>query len=790
MEAKKVYPVLPIRNTVTMPGTTVPLVVGRARSAAAIKYAQGNDGYIVVVTQKKFDQNDPKTEDLFTVGTLCRIESVSGNDEKGYQTLITGIDRFQISNFFSDGDFITAEGQVAPDEFSTDSVRRLALFSSLKDAAKDILKLIPQVDDSILKLIDKLENPSQLSYLSATYLNIPLEAKQSLLEIKGVEERIEKLLAIMQKEREVLQVQRDIREKMSERLSKAQRDGLLREQMRAIQDELGEDDTAVRDELVEKLNKAGLPDEVKKVSDKELKRLESIPAASAEYHVIRNYLEWLAEMPWKKAESQPIDIVKAREILDHDHYGLEKVKNRILQYLAVAKLKNDLKGPILCLVGPPGVGKTSIGQSVARALGREFVRTSLGGVRDESEIRGHRRTYVGAMPGRVIQSIKRVGVNNPVMMLDEIDKLGASYSGDPASAMLEMLDPEQNKAFYDHYLDVPYDLSNTFFIATANMVDSIPYALRDRLEIINLSSYTLNEKMHIAKMYLVPKQLKEHGLAENQLKISDEILQHVAVHYTREAGVRELQRVIASLCRFVASKIASNEINEVVITQDQVEEALGLPKFHPEVTDKLARPGVVTGLAWTPFGGDILSIEASVMPGTGQLKLTGQLGDVMKESAQIASSYIRSELGKFVPGYLYDKQDIHIHVPSGAIPKDGPSAGVTLLTAVTSLLLNRSVDPLVAMTGEITLRGSVLPVGGIKEKVIAAHRAGCKILFLPKRNQPDYSEVPEEVRQDLKVHFVSDVHEVLSQVLGLSGIVQERELRYRPLKSVETSANA
>ncbi|MGE3973762.1 MAG: endopeptidase La [Bdellovibrionales bacterium] len=790
METQKIYPVLPIRNTVTMPGTTVPLVVGRARSAAAVQYAQSQDGLIVVVTQQNSSQNEPQATDLYKTGTLCRLESVNGSEERGYQILITGIERFTIQNYFTDGDFITAEGDMLPDDLRADSVRRVALFHSLKDAAKDILALLPQVDEAILRLIDKLENPSQLTFLCATYLNVSLETKQELLETKNVEERMEKLLALMQKEREVLEVQKDIREKMTERLSRAQRDGLLREQMRAIQEELGESEGAVKDELVEKIKKAKLPEEVQKVADKELERLEHIPPASAEYHVIRNYLEWLAGMPWHTEKSEPIDLVKAREILDNDHYGLEKVKNRIIQYLAVAKLKNDLKGPILCLVGPPGVGKTSLGQSIAKALGREFVRTSLGGVRDESEIRGHRRTYVGAMPGRIVQSLKRVGVNNPLMMLDEIDKLGASYTGDPASAMLELLDPEQNKNFYDHYLDVPFDLSNTFFIATANMIDTIPHALRDRLEIIHLSSYTYAEKLHIAKKYLVPKQLQEHGLKPEQLEIPDELLTHIAVHYTREAGVRELQRTIASVCRYAAEQIVSKNGEKVVVSEALMPDILGLIKFHPEVTDKVVRPGIVTGLAWTPFGGDILSIEASVMPGTGQLRLTGQLGDVMKESAQIASSYIRSELSKFTSNYFYDKHDIHVHVPSGAIPKDGPSAGVTLLTAVTSLLLNKSVDPQVAMTGEITLRGSVLPVGGIKEKVLAAHRAGCKTLFLPKRNAPDYSEVPEEVRKQLTVHFVEDVHEVLSKVLGLEGIIQEREQRYRGLKSVEAIGNA
>jgi ATP-dependent Lon protease len=769
-----------------MPGPTVPLVVGRAKSSAAVKHAIEHGGLVVVVTQRKTEINDPGPKDLFTIGTLSKVESFQGSDEKGYQILLTGLYRFKINKFHTEGDFITVEGESFPDRVYSDEVRRAALFNSLKDLSRDILALVPGIDESIAKMIARIDDPTRMSFLAASYMALPTEKKQELLEEEYVEDRISRLLEIMNKEREVLELQKDIRDKMSERLSRAQRDTLLREQMRAIQDELGESEGAVQDEIKDKIQKAKLPDDVRKIAEKELSRLGQLPPQSAEYHVIRNYLEWLAEMPWLVSKSSEIDLEKAKEILDDDHYGLEKIKKRILQYLAVAKLKNDQRGPILCLVGPPGVGKTSLGQSIAKALGREFVRTSLGGVRDESEIRGHRRTYVGAMPGRIAQSIRRVAVNNPVMMLDEIDKLGISFQGDPAAAMLELLDPEQNRNFYDHYLDVPFDMSNVFFIATANMIDTIPVALRDRLEIINLTSYTMNEKLEIAKKYLVPKQMAENGVANDKVTMSDEAVSEIIEFYTREAGVRELQRNIAAVFRSVAEDVVMKKPLPIHVDQKDIQKILGLHKYHSEVKEIAHRPGVVTGMAWTPFGGEILTIEVSVMPGKGELRLTGQLGDVMKESAQLAISYVRSELSHILKDHAFEKSDIHIHVPSGAIPKDGPSAGVTLLVAVVSLLAHKSVSPTIAMTGEITLRGSILPVGGIKEKVIAANRAGVEEIFLPKRNESDFSEVPEEVKKGLKVHFVEDVAEILQAVLGISGHRVDRDKRYRTLRPVES----
>jgi len=627
----------------------MPLVVGRSKSMGAVKEAQAQSGYMVVVTQRQAATDEPSANDLYKFGTLCKIESVVSLEDNGLQVVVSGIARYRIKDFLTHNNYFACRGETVADVQGEDAIRRHALFSSLKDLAKEILALVPGAEEPLTHLINRLEDPTHLTNLCAAYLNISISQKQKFLENTSIESRMEQLLELMKKERELLRVQKEIRDKMSERMSKAQRDVFLREQLRAIREELGEDEGAVKDDIIDRIEKADMPEEVRKVADKEVQRLENLPQASAEYHVIRNYLDWLVEMPWKKASKDTLDLPHAREVLDADHYGLEKVKKRILQYLAVAKMKNNLRGPILCLVGPPGVGKTSLGQSIARALGREFVRTSLGGVRDDAEIRGHRRTYVGAMPGRIVQSLKRVGVNNPVMMLDEIDKLGISFQGDPAAAMLELLDPEQNKAFLDHYLDVPFDLSNVFFVATANVIDTIPGPLRDRLEIIDISSYTTIEKLHIAETYLVPKLLKEHGLDSTQTELPSASIESIITHYTREAGVRELQRKIAAVFRGAAEAIVSGEKQPVVMTPDRVTQILGPERFYPEVTERTARAGVVTGLAWTPHGGDILFVEASTMPGTGQLKLTGQLGDVMKESALIALSLVRSQAELIAP---------------------------------------------------------------------------------------------------------------------------------------------
>ncbi|MCM2278458.1 MAG: endopeptidase La [Oligoflexia bacterium] len=775
-------PVLPIRNAVLFPSISMPLVVGRSRSIKAVEAAEAGGGMIVVVAQRVLTPSDPQIDDLFLVGTLCKIENVTQTEAGSRQVVVTGLSRYRIAEFRLENDLVTARGETVADIHSGDSIRNEALFYNLKELSREILEMLPGSTEHLVKLIERVEDASYLSNVCAAYLNLSLFQKQELLETVQVEQRIEALLNHMRKEREVLNVQREIRDKMSERINKAQREALLREQLRTIRSELGEEvgEEAV-DEIDEKIRQAQLPEEVAKIAHEELLRLRGLPPNSAEYHVVRTYLEWLSALPWNRRTEGRIDVERARQTLDEDHFGLEAVKKRILQFLAVARLKNNLHGPILCLVGPPGVGKTSLGQSIARAIGRGFIRTSLGGVRDEAEIRGHRRTYVGAMPGRIIQSIKRAGSKNPVMMLDEIDKLRADFHGDPSAAMLEVLDPEQNRTFTDHYLDVPFDLSEVFFICTANIVDTIPPALRDRMEIIEVTGYTSFEKNHIARRYLLPNLLREHGLKPEWIELPDATLERIIQHHTREAGVRELQRKIAALLRAAAEEVVKfQERNPdapmpvVRLTSERMPELLGPDRFFPEAAEESLRPGVAIGLAWTPHGGDILFIEATSMPlGKGSLLLTGQLGDVMKESAQIALSIARAAAALKGRGILEDqgfdfgRNDIHIHVPSGAIPKDGPSAGVTILAALTSLLLGRAVKPGLAMTGEITLRGNVLPVGGIKEKVLAAHRAGLKTVILPRRNEQDLNDVPREVREQLKFHFVDTVEEVLRECLGL-----------------------
>ncbi len=771
MEIPTLLPLLPIRNAVVFPGASMPLVVGRPRSIGAMKKAREEQTLIVVATQRVMSQGDPSIDDIHRVGVVCKIENIIETENGAFQVVVTGVSRYRIAEFIPAENHMSVRGETVADIHGSDPIRTQALFNSLKSLAKEILTVFPGPGEQLSKLVEKVDDPSQLANMCGAYLNLSTPQKQDLLEETMLDARIEKLLSIMHKEKEVLSVQKNIQEKMSERLTKSHREALLREQLRTIKEELGDEGSASQDEIRKKIEDAGLPEDARKIADEELSRLDGLPPAAAEYHVIRTYLDWLASMPWKKSTKDELDLKRAREILDEDHYGLEQVKKRILQYLAVAKLKNDLAGPILCLVGPPGVGKTSLGQSIAKAVGRKFVRCSLGGVRDESEIRGHRRTYIGAMPGRVAQSIKRVGVNNPLFMLDEIDKLGQSFHGDPSAALLEVLDPEQNDSFTDHYLDVAFDLSNVFFIATANVIDTIPSPLRDRMEIIDLSGYTTLEKLNIAKKYLIPKQMDEHGLSNHDLvSIPDETVNLLISHHTREAGVRELNRKIAALCRAAAEEVVLTQTDSVpskklVIDMERARTILGKEKFHPEEAYRGVRPGVVTGLAWTPTGGDILFIEATSMPGNGKQTITGQLGDVMKESAQIAMSLTRSVAANLTQLIDFDKQDFHIHVPSGAIPKDGPSAGVALLTTLASLITEKTVDPRLAMTGEITLRGAVLPVGGIKEKLLGAHRAGIKKILLPKKNQPDIAEIPKEVLDTLEITYVETIEEVLSIAL-------------------------
>ena len=770
----KSLPVLPIIGTVILPNSATPLRIGRSQSIAAVEKAQKKDQMILTVLQKDENRENPvQVSNLHNIGTLSKIEKIKGNAKDGYQIFVRGISRFRVDEYFEKEGMISALGEEWDDQPDADADTLTALLSSLKEMAKKIVQLLPGNTKHIDEVIDSTDDLPLMIYLCAAYLDVDKNKKQEILETSGLKNKVLLLLDLMQKQKDKLEVQSEIQGKLSQKLGQHQREIILREQLKTIREELGEDqEQKSKDDLFEKIENAGLSEEAKKVAMDEWKRLESIGNQSPEAHIIRNYLELLVALPWEKSsansEVNKLDLDKAREILDDEHYGLDKIKKRILQHLAVMKLKKSNRGQIILFVGPPGVGKTSLGQSIAKALGRKFVRGSLGGVRDDAEIRGHRRTYIGAMPGRIIQGIKRAGENNPVFMLDEIDKLGRGFQGDPAAALLEVLDPEQNATFLDHYLDVPFDLSKVFFIATANSLDTIPGPLLDRMEVIDLSGYTTAEKLHIAKNHLIPKQWDEHGVTADQLVITDEALQKVISSYTREAGVRDLQRKIASLCRAMAEKVlATDSVLPVKIETGDLEEIFGGERHFSEVAERINPPGVVTGLAWTPQGGEILFIEANQMPGKGQLILTGQLGDVMKESTQIALSLVRSRLAHVIPEFEFQTKDIHVHIPAGAIPKDGPSAGITMLTTLASLLTNRSVSPKLAMTGELTLRGAVTPVGGIKEKVIAAHRAGIEHVIMSKRNQKDLKDVPVEVRSALKFDFVETASEVLKIALDL-----------------------
>jgi ATP-dependent Lon protease len=765
----RLLPVLPIKNTVIFPGMALPLRVGRSKSIAAVQTARNLGSWIVTVSQKTEKENkEAIPEDLYRVGTLCKIEKIRGSTEQGYQILVRGISRFRVDDFSEKDGAIFATGDDLKDILDADRETFEALTQGLKKLAVEILELLPTDTEQLIELIRGIEDPTYLTHLCAGNLELPTDKKQELLEIVSLKSRSLKLLDLLQKQKDALQIQTEIRDKLSHKLGKVQRESILREQLKTIREELGEGDESVaaKDNYRARIEEMGMPEEVKKTALEELKRFEAIGSSSPESHVIRNYLDLLCALPWDKSSPQKaedIDLDAAKQSLDSDHYGLDKIKERILQHLAVMKLKKSTKGSILLFVGPPGVGKTSLGQSIAKVLGRKFARGSLGGVRDDAEIRGHRRTYIGAMPGRIIQGIKRAGENNPVFMLDEIDKLARSFQGDPAAALLEVLDPEQNTTFLDHYLDVPFDLSKVFFVATANSLDSIPGPLLDRMEVIDLTGYTTAEKLHIAKNHLIPKQLVEFGLTPSQLEFDDVALLRIITHYTREAGVRDLQRKIATACRASSQKVlASGTQLPVRVSLEALEDLLGSEKYIHEVAEGMVPPGVVTGLAWTPQGGEILFIEASLMPGSGKLILTGQLGEVMKESAQIALSLVKAKLG-----YDSEKKDVHIHVPAGAIPKDGPSAGIAILTTIASLFSNRSVNSKTAMTGEITLRGAVMPVGGVKEKVLGAHRAGIQKIILSKKNQKDLKDVPEEVKAQLKFEFVETATDVLKLTLGL-----------------------
>jgi len=764
----QVLPILPLRNSVFFPGGVLPLAVGRQKTIALIKDAVRDDQLIGVVTQRRAEEEDPGASDLYAMGTVARIVKLLKMGEDNYSLVVQGLARFRVLDLVQETPYLKARVEPADDKTSAENVEVEALGINLKKLAREVIELMPELPAAATELVESITHPGHLADLIAANVDVPIEEKQAVLETVDLKARMKLVLELLNRKREILKLSNKIDSAVKGEMSKTQREYYLRQQLKAIKEELGEmgEEEEELDELQERLKKAGLPPDVEKVATKELNRLKTIPAASSEYTVARTYLDWIADLPWAKTSEDNLDIENARSTLDADHYGIQKVKKRILEYLAVRKLKNDVKGPILCLVGPPGVGKTSLGQSIARSVGRKFVRLSLGGVRDEAEIRGHRRTYVGALPGRFIQSMKKAGTKNPVMMLDEIDKLGADFRGDPSAALLEVLDPEQNNSFSDHYLDVPFDLSKVLFIATANQLDPIPGPLRDRMEIIELSGYTFEEKQQIARIHLVPKQLREHGLSSDHIAIEDDALLTLITSYTREAGVRSLERRIADICRAVAVEVAAGKTDKQIITSDRVKEILGPEAFYSEVAERTEVPGVATGLAWTAVGGDLLFIEATKMAGKGGMTLTGQLGDVMKESAQAALSYLRSkaDLLGINPNFL-EKTDIHLHFPAGSIPKDGPSAGVTILTALTSLMTGIRVRGDTAMTGEATLRGLVLPVGGIKEKVLAAHRAGIKRVILPERVRKDLNDVPEQAKKDIEFIFVTQMDEVLKNAL-------------------------
>ena len=768
MSRIQTLPMLAIRNTVIFPVLAFPINVGREKSLESVSTAMDSERLLGIVAQKDGAVEDPDPDELYTTGTMVKIlKSVKMPGNK-LNVIIQGLNRFRILEYVGTEPYLEARVEMIEDEALT-GVEVEAMLINLREQAQKIIELSPHIPSEASFLVRSIDNPGILSDIVASNLSIGVDEKQDLLETLVVRERLEKVIALIAKEVQVLELSNKIQSEVKGEMDKAQREYFLREQMKAIQKELGEVDERQEefDDLQRAIKQARMPADTEKIALKEFKRMSRMSPGAAEYTVSRTYLDWLIELPWDKSTTDQMDIDRAGVILDEDHYDLVKVKQRILEYLAVRKLKSDMKGPILCLVGPPGVGKTSLGRSVARALGREFYRLSLGGVRDEAEIRGHRRTYIGSLPGKIIKGIKKAGSNNPVFMLDEVDKLGMDYRGDPSSALLEVLDPEQNDSFADHYLDVPFDLSKVMFITTANLKEPIPPPLLDRMEVLDLPGYTEEEKIHIARRFLIPENLEAHGLTEEHLEFELEAIQQIIGSYTREAGVRNLKRELASVCRSVAKDVASGKTGKISVNLEKVEEILGPIKFYQEVAERTAHTGVATGLAWTPAGGDLLFIEATRMKGNGKMILTGRLGDVMKESAQAAMSFVRSRAEQLgIPDEVFEKEDIHIHVPSGAIPKDGPSAGVTMMTALASLLTNSKVDHELAMTGEITLRGTVLPVGGIKEKILAAHRAGIKRVVMPEKCRKDLYEISDDIQTDLEFVFVNQMTEVLQYALG------------------------
>ncbi|MDD9269893.1 endopeptidase La [Paenibacillus sp. GCM10023248] len=760
-------PLLPLRGLLVYPSMVLHLDVGREKSVKALERAMVDDSMILLCSQSEINIEEPSKEDIYRIGTIAKVRQMLKLPNGTIRVLVEGVLRAEIVEYLVNDEYYEVTAKELPEQETTDPEID-ALMRTVLNQFEHYINLSKKVTPETLAAVSDIDEPGRLADVICSHLSLKIKDKQDILETVDVRERLEKMLNILNNEREVLELERKISQRVKKQMEKTQKEYYLREQMKAIQKELGDKEgrAGEADELRNQLSEAELPDKVREKVEKEIDRLEKMPATSAEGGVIRNYIDWLLGLPWSKSTEDDLDLQRAEEILNEDHFGLEKPKERVLEYLAVQKLVQQLKGPILCLVGPPGVGKTSIARSIARSMGRQFIRISLGGVRDEAEIRGHRRTYVGAMPGRIIQGMKNAGANNPVFLLDEIDKMAMDFRGDPASALLEVLDPEQNSTFSDHFIEVPFDLSNVMFVTTANAVHNIPRPLLDRMEVLYIPGYTEIEKLQIAKKYLLPKQKRDHGLQEDQLVVDDAALMKIVREYTREAGVRNLEQQVAGMNRKAAKKIVSDPSTPVHVTEENLKDYLGPVKFRYNVAEEKDQIGAVTGLAWTEVGGDTLVIEVTVMPGTGKLTLTGKLGDVMKESAQAAFSYTRTRADVLgIAPDFHEKNDIHIHIPEGAIPKDGPSAGITMATALISALTNIPVSRSVAMTGEITLRGRVLPIGGLKEKALAAHRAGIRTVLLPQDNEKDIVEVPESVREEMTFIPVSHMDQVLEHAL-------------------------
>lgn len=803
-----VLPILPLRGLVVYPNTAVPLTVGQARSIKLVDDVVGGDKLVGLVAALNPEQETPGPNELYPIGTIATVHRLLRAPDGTVRLLVQGMERFRVGEFVQEQPYLKAHIELIPETQETD-IETSALARNARDQFQQITQMIPSFPDELSGSITSLEDPLQTAYTIANFQRIDLKDAQEILELDSVYQKLKKLIGLLVRETEVLQIGQKIQNEARGEIEKVQREYFLREQMKAIQRELGEQDEQSEEieEFRKKMEDAKLPEEAHKQAKRELDRLSRLPTAAAEYGVIRTYLDWLVTLPWSKSTADNLDIAHAREILNKDHYGLEDVKDRILEFLAIRKLRLDRKddkkepsddlirrdreGVILCFVGPPGVGKTSLGQSIAHAMERKFIRASLGGLRDEAEIRGHRRTYIGSMPGRILQSLRRVDSKNPVFMLDEVDKLTYDFHGDPASALLEVLDPEQNGEFRDNYLEVSYDLSQVFFITTANTLETIPGPLRDRMEIIFLSGYTENEKMSIARGYLIPRQIRENSLREGEISINDDALKKIIRQYTREAGVRNLERKIGAVCRKVGTKIAENKGEKFEITPELVEEYLDHPIFlgPEELHKRTAIAGVVPGLAWTSAGGDILFIEATAMPGGRGFQVTGSVGNVMQESARAAMSYVRSRSDSLnIPQEFFNKFDVHMHIPAGAQPKDGPSAGVTMATSLVSLISGRKVKPQVGMTGEITLRGQVLPIGGVKEKVLAAHRNGLTTVILPKRNEQDVDDVPDEVRDTMKFIFAESVDDVINA--ALEKVKPQKKIAKSSVKKKSTQTKA